>query len=449
MKPTALPKVILLTVGTGDRKRLEESLLAPLRKSLRDGEWTRAILLPSQVTGEYAEMLKKSVADLPIEIIPLPEHNMENDVDRCYSHFERIIAGLLEQGCRHRDIVVDYTRGTKPMSAALALAAVRRDITNLRYMTGREKNSHGQVVAGTEEIYTGTTAYVTRRRQLDAAKRFFKSAHFSAAVEILPDPDNRLFEAAVPEALRGVLRAVHSWARFYAAWDRFDHLEAVRLAERMDNQVPETGWERFAPSSEMFRWVRRLAEPFPEKTEEKAARCRDLAAEILANGERRISGGQLEDACIRAYRVLELAGQARLFQHGYDSARLDPDDSVIKSVLKKRQKKNKSSFSSFKDKKNGKYFYMASREMVLSILKELEDPLQKRLSALAERPAMRAKKRNTSLLIHGYVPMAQADADDLREHYAELAELLIEDDRGAQERLRIARLPDFSSGAKG
>ena len=43
---------------------------------------------------------------------------------------------------------------------------------------------------------------------------------------------------------------------------------------------------------------------------------------VLAD-KRRIRHGQNEDALVRAYRLLELIGQARLFDHGLDSANLD------------------------------------------------------------------------------------------------------------------------------
>jgi len=439
-------RAILLTIGTGDVTRAEESLLAPLRKSIRsDGVWSIVVLLPSKITNKYAEALQDSLCEFPIEIKPLPEAGMENDIDGCYAHFEAVIAGLLTEGFRNHDIFVDYTRGTKPMSSALALAAVRRDIPNLRYITSDRKDSRGQVVPGTEEIFTGTTAYVTLHRRLDAAERFFSRGNFTAVLEILPDPDHRLFESLTPEPLCGIIGAAHRWARFYAAWDRLDYHGAERLSRRLStSDVSYPRWAKFAPRREMYEWVWRLAKPLPDDCRGKAAHVRGLAVDILANGERRLKGGQLEDACLRAFRVLELIGQIRLFDRGYDSAKLDPKDEIIQRVRMKRRERNNSSFTERKDKKTGETFYEAGRELVLSLLKELGDPMQRKLSSLATDPLMKAEKRNKSVLIHGFEPMAQTDSKAMRAFFGELAALLIEDDKEAMDHLHVARTLDFS-----
>ena len=55
---TKIPaRVLVMTVGTGDITRLEESLFTPLRKSIATDSWTRVILLPSGVTAEFAQRL--------------------------------------------------------------------------------------------------------------------------------------------------------------------------------------------------------------------------------------------------------------------------------------------------------------------------------------------------------------------------------------------------------
>ena len=41
-------RVLVMTVGTGEMTRLEESLFAPLWKSISTDAWTQVVLLPSQ-----------------------------------------------------------------------------------------------------------------------------------------------------------------------------------------------------------------------------------------------------------------------------------------------------------------------------------------------------------------------------------------------------------------
>lgn len=44
-------RTLVLTVGLGCPAQPEKTLFAPLRKSVRSGDWERVILLPSQMTG--------------------------------------------------------------------------------------------------------------------------------------------------------------------------------------------------------------------------------------------------------------------------------------------------------------------------------------------------------------------------------------------------------------
>ena len=54
-----------------------------------------------------------------------------------------------------------------------------------------------------------------------------------------------------------------------------------------------------------------VREPDPADHPATAARLRRLALALFANGERRVCPARNEDALVRAYRLLELIGQAR------------------------------------------------------------------------------------------------------------------------------------------
>ena len=51
------PSILICTVGTGNIDKLRETLIEPLKKSVRKGEWSRVILVPSQLTKENATKL--------------------------------------------------------------------------------------------------------------------------------------------------------------------------------------------------------------------------------------------------------------------------------------------------------------------------------------------------------------------------------------------------------
>ena len=73
-------RVLVMTIGTGDVARLEETLLTPLRKSIATDAWARVILLPSSVTEEFAQRLGRELQGAEVAIRPLPGGD-ENDAE--------------------------------------------------------------------------------------------------------------------------------------------------------------------------------------------------------------------------------------------------------------------------------------------------------------------------------------------------------------------------------
>jgi CRISPR-associated protein (TIGR02710 family) len=439
MDKSAARRALLLTVGTGDTGNIEDSLLAPLRKSIQKGEWARVILIPSALTEKHAQSLLQSIAGLPLEIRPLPQAGLENDVDACFAHFDNLIGELRAQGFESHELVADFTRGTKAMSAALVLAAVRHDISRLRYIHG-ERDSRGMVMAGTEVVSEVATAQVTGRKQVDLAYRFFRDGDFAAALNLLPDPSSP-FSLLLPQDLLDIAGRVRPMIQFYAHWDRLDY----RGASKVDPGAlpPSSEWARLAPTMEMQAWVRHLAEPFPAAKDlpacqRKAGQLRLLAADLLANGERRIRDAHFEDAVVRGYRVLELTGQTRLFDKGLDSASIPPDDpEVIRLKAKLEKKRSQSSFGM-----NSDGTLNAPRLTVARLLKEKGDPLAERLIKTGDDPLL--KSRNHSVLIHGFAGTGGSEQGPLRKLFRELEQILLEESGEAARNLAIARSLDFS-----
>ena len=93
-----IQSALLLTVGTGDVEWPEETLLTPLRKSIKKGAWARVVLLPSQLTAPSAEKLRDALPSDVFDVQPLPKNGSENDADECFSHFDAVIERLLEDG---------------------------------------------------------------------------------------------------------------------------------------------------------------------------------------------------------------------------------------------------------------------------------------------------------------------------------------------------------------
>ncbi len=424
-------RVLVMTVGTGDVDRLEETLFTPLRKSMATDAWARVVLLPSSVTEDLARTLRERTDGTVVEVSPLPAGD-ENDADAAYAHFDSVLAAILQDGAPPDDVVVDFTRGTKAMSAALVLAATRWGVPRLRYVTGR-RDPRGMVEPGSEQVRGIWTTTVDGHRRLDLAREFVRRGNFTAVADVLPDPASPFAQLHLDDFLEST-RSVRTAARFYAAWDRLDYAEAAATSVE---KPPSAAWTGLWPTKDMHAWVDELARE-PERTDHSAmaARLRRLVVDLLANGERRIRQGQNEDALVRAYRILELIGQARLFDHRLDSADLDPDHPAVQAVRRESAKKKRVPFS---EGAGGKL--QASRFQVGRILRHCSDPLAAPLLRLEEESLLKPTLRNTSVLVHGFAARAPNDPAPLRGLFHDLEELAGEDGGDVAAQLRTARFP--------
>jgi CRISPR-associated protein (TIGR02710 family) len=446
-------QALIVTVGFGTAGDLENTLYQPITKSIRDGDWNLVVLLPSRTTEPNAVEIKRRLPGLTVEISPLPEPGQENDADACFSHFDTVISGLRKRGFNPGDMCVDFTRGTKAMSAAAVLAAVRHDIPLLRYIEGdRDPNRQNNVIPGTERVRQVRPTVAAAKKLLDSARILFSNGDFAAARELLRSVD------ASSNGLPEVVDFVSKLADLYNGWDRLDYRGAHELA----NQLPpepalsafwDSQWARFAPDETVRAWLAELAAPCPEPLNGQwprdtcfamAAHARKLCADLLANGERRIRDRQYEDANLRAYRIAEMLGQIRLFDRGYDSSALDPNDSTVARFQEELQAEKKSLGARETRRKS---YYTMSRQNAYRFLKRLGDPFWERLRDLEERNNDADKtieSRNRSILIHGFEPLAIHDEQWLRSTYKKLEQLILQDGGNAAEaNLRCARFLNF------
>ncbi len=151
----------------------------------------------------------------------------------------------------------------------------------------------------------------------------------------------------------------------------------------------------------------------------RAERLAKLVVDLYANGQRRLRDTHLEDALLRAYRILELVGQMRLFQKGYDSARLPVGGEVVEKTRAFLEKKKKEGFQLSRDESS----YLAPRMPVAYLLTQLGDSLGKRLRKEADDGALPAKRRNKSLLIHGF-EVSATSREQVEELFLRLETLL-------------------------
>lgn len=428
-------RLLLLTVGTGRECDLESSLYIPAGKSLREGTWSRVILLCSQGTWRHAEALRRRHADLPIEVLAFPEAGVEENPDACFALFESAIQGLRDQGWKPSQMTADFTRGTKAMSAGLVLAAVSHGVKMLRYVSG-PRGAEGTAIPGLERPRDLPAEFATARRRLEQAARMLAGMHFAAALKLGSAGGSG--RGAWPSALQGEAAALRWLAGFWGAWDRFDFAEAAALADQLPERSPRK-FKRWLPTEKQREFAGMLAEGPPAGAAGRAEHAWRLCADLLENAGRRLALGEMEDALLRGCRVMDLAGQAKLLEHGLDPENLDPDDPRIRGWIERG--------GTVAREGNGKRIRL-TRQGTADFLVFLNDPAGYRLRRETRTGPLRARLRNSSLLVHGMESHARtAGRSELGRMLAGLRRFLLEAGPGAEAGdLEAARFPFASAG---
>jgi CRISPR-associated protein (TIGR02710 family) len=234
------------------------------------------------------------------------------DLGDCYRALrEQLPAKLAQWGLSEDDLVVDYTGGTKSMSAALVLATVER-AQRYSYIGGaeRDKGGVGVVIDGRERmLYVHNPWKEWAQEERKRINLYFAAARYETALQEL----QRLQQHADTNE-QDVLRALASAVAGYRDWDNFLHRDALpklceqalRFLRPYARGTQDAGMARFVLEVEAnLEFLRRLT----------VTDTRDEAyiLDLIANADRRARiEGKYEDAVARLYSGMERAARFRL-----------------------------------------------------------------------------------------------------------------------------------------
>jgi CRISPR-associated protein (TIGR02710 family) len=331
-----------------------------------------------------------------------------DDLVLCYERAVECTERINEKPAPHT-VVVDYTGGTKTMTAALALATVGHGY-NFSYVGGktRTKNGLGVVVTGTEVVRERISPWqlfaVEEKKRISL---FVSSFQYEAAISTM-----RLTMPSLLQKDNEVWKAIGETLEGYLAWDNFSHSEALKCLSgglKTLELCAKFGLEKSV--SEYLEAVRgNLADLAEMNTKTKFFKKLHplLVRDLLSNAQRRYLQNKYDDAVARLYRALEMVGQID-FQGATGCSTSDVDPAKLPEAI--RQEFVKKYFSSDKEKMEIPLFgvFRALKEMnrpLGHLYFENEEPLKKLLSA-----------RNYSILAHGVIPTK-------RETYEEFAKVI-------------------------
>jgi CRISPR-associated protein (TIGR02710 family) len=218
----------------------------------------------------------------------------------CYRELRRKIPEILtETKVPPAEVLVDYTGGTKTMSAALVLAAAE-SFQQFSYVGGeqREKAGLGIVLDGTERTHYQTNPWSDLAiREVERARDLWAGCQFEVAAHVLLEVAPK-----VPHRLR--FQAIADLADALAARHRLGFREAERQLHPLIRQI-------------RLIFEAQPASPLPlaEQTLQLCQACASDKAsdtflrELLDNALRTAAQGRYEDAAARLYRAMEMQGQ--------------------------------------------------------------------------------------------------------------------------------------------
>jgi hypothetical protein len=138
-------KVLVLTVGVG------RDVVRSLRLALEYHNPSFVLFLCTPQSRPHVDAL---LSQHP----PVPDHHVEAftetaDAEKLALLYEDVIRSQLfrKRGLRPEQVYVDYTRGTKAMSAAADYVAIDLELAGVSYITG-DADERGQVITGTERL---------------------------------------------------------------------------------------------------------------------------------------------------------------------------------------------------------------------------------------------------------------------------------------------------------
>lgn len=408
--------VLILTAGT-----TAEPLCRALEEAHRDDPGlTVCVLYGRPFPGQQPSPL-----DAVMEVVALGrnlgvpvqvrEVSDPEDIDVCL----RDASAIVREHAGAERMVVNYTGGTKVLSAALVHAALQERIAGtlvLDYVGGPVRDATGRVLR--EAMRVRRTEQTATEELLRQVLGLLQGSAYREA---------RFLARGLP--VRGRASFVREAAEALYLWDEFDYRGATEVLRRNHRTAGVLGDDAelgllarlllrlTGPGNKLADLTRHLIRVQESGEVGSHAALEDMAllvADTLENGQRRLGEQRATDCVLRAYRAVEVAMQAALLAREINPwrpawDRLDP------ALLKTYQER------------------LGSRQLPpnlslragLQLLKVLGVRLEEAKQLLLQDVQA---TRNHCYLEHGYRRVAMEDAARVLQYAQELAASLLDRD---------------------
>ena len=413
-----MKRVLIITVGRGTRPDVD--ITRPLARSIKDSNPDFVSFVTSRNTEPLVEKIIEQLEKKGLnyhsryDITVLQNHE---DVQMVLRDTNKLIASLEEKGYATRGITVDFTTGTKAMSAGVVLSAVNNACSTLKYITGPRRN--GIVIDGQERFISIPIETMFYLHQLKLAQELIRHYRFDSASAILKEIDSRQLENYEKKKLKD-LRILSS---AYSYWDKFDHKRFVQEYGKVHNELsPELEDFKIKDSSTLI-----YLEEISQAKENKEF-IPYIIADLYNNALRRMEEEKYDDALARLYRLTEMLAQWKL-QKKYQIQSDNIDVNLLPDSMRATLLQSKT----MEDKEEPLRF---SLRKCYTLLAEKGDPLgisfcqNARLQSLLD-------ERNLSILAHGMKPITPRICHHLKEELLPLLKTEITDFQQLTDKLKF------------
>ena len=220
-----------------------------------------------------------------------------------------IVEEWLGRGDQYQ-VVVDFTGGTKCMSAALALRAHRWRCV-FSYVGGSERTKEGVgiVISGKEQVLHAHNPWDTMGFQaVEEFVALFDQQAFAAGTALA----DRTMRNVGEQSRKRELNALKLLAEAYDAWDHFDQKSAMTKLQELakyDNDMRAVFGQ--SKADQVRAWTHIHLDCLRKLIEGNSPGMLHVA-DLLANARRRKAEGRIDDAVARLYRAIESLAQVAL-----------------------------------------------------------------------------------------------------------------------------------------
>jgi len=417
-------RALVITVGVG--RDVEHAICYSIRETNPD----RLVFIHTPESLAKVEVVKEILQEEDPDLWRKIEGEIEchevvaDDLATATERSIDILEGLMAIGYSRRDITLDYTCGTKVMSAALAIASIITRVESLSYVSGK-RDKNGRVMTGTESLRRERLLELFVREEIKKAVSSFNRWRFEEAMNILENVKETVRAPEIESEIHTLLRL----SNIYMKYDLFDFNGALKL---VDGSIDSEVLKRYGIAKRYGKNIGMLK--VLSDAQHSSEEVLEYGVVLYANAIRRLREGRYDDCVARLYRTIEFIEQYTLKRYyGVESSNVDMEKLYERC----------SAVSEFCDEMGLEDKRKVGLRDGFELLEVMGDEI-----GIAFKEDENIKKlleaRNMSVLAHGFVPVKKEVAEELSGKTLELLKKLFSrEQKDISKYLQMAEFPEL------